>query len=80
LKTPLPRPTNGADLRRSLVTWSRTLQSIALRLSHELVTELRRLNSARIGERELSHLAPSERVRAVKSALATHHDRSSRCC
>jgi hypothetical protein len=76
----MSRPQIGADLRRSLVTLSQSLRFFARRLSHELVTELRRLNSARMGQNELSRLAPRDRVRAVKAALAAHHQGSSRCC
>ena len=50
------------------------------RLVRELLKELRRLNSARLGEGELSRLAPRDRARAVKTALAAHHKGTSRCC
>jgi hypothetical protein len=70
----------AAPPRHSLATLSRSLHLAMLTLSHELVKELTRLNSARIGRRELSQLAPRDRVRAVKSALAAHHQGISRCC
>ena len=46
----------------------------------QLATELRRLNSARIGNEELLQLSSRDRVRAVKDALAAHHKGSARCC
>lgn len=49
-------------------------------LFHEIEMELRHLNSARIGKSELSRLAPRDRARAVKAALAAHHRSSARCC
>jgi hypothetical protein len=70
----------AAPPRRSLATVPRSLRFAMLKLSHELVRELTRLNSARIGRSELSRLAPPERVRAVKGALAEHHQGISRCC
>lgn len=76
----IARPTNGPGLRRSLATLSQRLHFLARRLSHELVKELQRLNSARMGGNELSRLPPRDRVRAVKAALARHHEGSSRCC
>lgn len=76
----ISRPNNGASLRRSFATLSQSLHLLARRLSHELVEELQRLNSARMGEDELSRLAPRDRVRAVKAALNTHHEGSARCC
>ncbi len=74
------RQKNGADIRRSLATLSQSLRFLAWRLSHELVKEFQRLNSARMGGNELLRLAPRDRVRAVKTALAAHHKGSSRCC
>lgn len=74
----LRRPHIGAGPRRSLVTLSHKFDFMAR--AHELVKELRRLNTARIGSNELSRLAPSDRVRAVKAALAAHHEGTSRCC
>jgi len=50
------------------------------RLCHELEKELRRLNSARLGDAELSRLAPRERSQTVKQALDKHHRESARCC
>ena len=49
-------------------------------LLHEILNELRRLNSARLGADELARLAPRDRARAVKTALAAHHQGTSRCC
>ena len=76
----ISRPKNGNGMRRSLATLSQGLYLRARRLSHELVKELRRLNSARMGRNELSRLAPRDRTRAVKAALAVRHKGSSRCC
>jgi hypothetical protein len=70
----------NSDLRLSLATFAQNLYLLARRMSHELIKELRRLNSARIGRNELSRLAPRDRARAVKVALAAHHKGSSRCC
>jgi hypothetical protein len=70
----------AAQPRRSFATLSRNLHFKMRRLSHELVKELARLNSARIGRSELARLAPRDRVRAVKGALAAHHQGISRCC
>lgn len=50
------------------------------RLCHEVEKELRRLNSARIGQAELSRLAPRARAQAVKRALEEHHRHGARCC
>ena len=47
---------------------------------HELMNEMRRLNRARLDSEELARLAPRDRVRAVKAALAAHHQKASRCC
>ena len=49
-------------------------------MSQEILNELRRLNSARIGSDELSRLAPRKRAQAVKAALEAHHRGTSRCC
>jgi hypothetical protein len=66
--------------RRSIaILWNR-IHSLATQMSHELLNELGRLNSARVGEAELSRLAPRVRVRAVKAALVEHHKGASRCC
>ena len=73
-------PQIAAGARRALVMVSQRLHVLARTLSHEVRKELRRLNSARLGRDELSRLAPRERTRAVKAALATHHEGSSRCC
>jgi hypothetical protein len=74
------RPKNGVEMRRSFASMSQSFQLAAQRLSHELLKELARLNSARIGKNELARLAARDRVRAVKAALAAHHNGSSRCC
>ena len=77
--TTMSRPQNSADM--TLVChFVADLHFLALRLSHELVKELRHLNSARMGGTELSRLAPRNRVRAVKASLVAHHEGSSRCC
>ena len=76
----IPRRKNDVGLRRSVGTLSRSFYSLARELSHELVNELGRLNSARIGAAKLSRLGSRDRVRAVKDALAAHHQGSSRCC
>ena len=55
--------------------WSSWCNGIAA-----LVRELERLNSARLGRERLSQLSASARVRAVKDALAAHHQGSRRCC
>jgi len=76
----MARPQIGAELRRSIATLSQSAHWLAQRLSHELVREIERLNSARIGKSELSRLIARDRVRAVKAALEEHHKSSSRCC
>ena len=73
-------PQNSGSLQRSFATVSQRLCFLAQRLSHELIKELQRLNSARMGGDELSQLAPRDRVRAVKAALGAHHRGSGRCC
>lgn len=70
----------GAHLRHSIVSVSQSLHRASRTLSHQLLKELQRLNSARMGSGELSLLAPSERVRAVKAALMRHHEGKPRCC
>lgn len=74
------RPENSTQLGHCFATLSQRLYDVALRLWHEVVNELRRLNSARMGRNELSRLAPGDRARAVKTALAAHHKGNSRCC
>jgi hypothetical protein len=74
------RPEIAADPRCWLATMSQKFDLLAGTLSHELLKELRRLNSGRIGSAQLSRLAPRDRVRAVKAALAAHHKATSRCC
>ncbi len=76
----LRHPENGAGLGRFIAAWSRSLHHTSRTLSHQLLKELQRLNSARMGSGELSLLAPSERVRAVKAALMRHHEGKPRCC
>ncbi len=71
---------NGTHARQSLVVLSQHLHLMVRTLFHEIVMELRHLNSARIGKIELSRLAPRARARAVKTALVAHHERSARCC
>ena len=48
----------------------------------ELIDEIARLNRARLplASDELSRLSRSDRARMVKAALASHHERPSRCC
>jgi len=74
------RTRNGADMRHSFAALSRRLCSAAMTLSHQLVNELERLNSARMGKHALSRLDSRDRVRAVKDALASHHEKTPRCC
>jgi hypothetical protein len=76
----MSRPKYDTPARRSFATLSQRLHFLAVRLSHELASELARLNSARMGGGELSRLAPRARARAVKAALAEHHKDISRCC
>jgi len=45
-----------------------------------IAIELRRLNHARIDSDKFSKLAPRDRRRAVKAALADHHSNTPRCC
>jgi hypothetical protein len=45
-----------------------------------IATELRRLNRARLDSTALASMTPRDRRNAVKSALATHHRNTSRCC
>jgi pilus assembly protein TadC len=73
-------PKYGVEVLRSLASVSRSLLLAAQQLSHELIKELARLNSARIGNDELSRLAMRDRTHAVKAALAAHHGGSWRCC
>ena len=54
--------------------------NILRQLCHELLVEFSHLNSARIGDVNLSRLPRSERVRTVKAALAKHHSKGARCC
>jgi hypothetical protein len=68
-----------AGARRLLRMLSGCVHSV-VEVSQEMAIELRRLNSARLGEDELSRLAPRERARAVKAALDAHHAGISRCC
>jgi hypothetical protein len=67
------RPKNGSPTHTEV---SKFIAGV----SHEIMKELRRLNSARMGQNELSRLARGERARAVKDALAAHHQGVSRCC
>ena len=59
--------------------WSLYARTV-LQVSRELLVELRRLNSARLGDAHLSRLSRSEQVRMVKTALSKHHSGSTRCC
>jgi hypothetical protein len=70
----------GAQLRHSIVSLSQSLHHASRTLSRQLVGELRRLNSARMGRSELLRLEPSARARAVKAALVEHHEGRPRCC
>jgi uncharacterized protein YjiS (DUF1127 family) len=76
----ISRPKSAADKRRTLATMAQNLCHLMRKLSRELVVELRRLNSARMGDSALSRLTPRDRVRAVKAALTAHHKESGRCC
>jgi hypothetical protein len=76
----LHRQRSGSGLRQSVAILSHNFNCMARTLSHELVDELVRLNTARLGSNELSRLTPRDRVRAVKAALAAHHKGTSRCC
>ena len=74
------RSPNGGVVRRSLAgCWDMAHFPAAL-LSHEIVKELERLNSARLGKEALSRLTPRQRTRAVKAALEAHHAGITRCC
>jgi hypothetical protein len=68
------------NLRHSIDSVAQTLHHASRTFSHQLVNELQRLNSARMGGGELSLLTPRDRVRAVKTALVQHHERKPRCC
>ena len=61
------------------IVWN-TLHRSILKMSHQFLNELERLNSARVGKIELSRLSSRDRVRAVKAALVEHHKGISRCC
>jgi hypothetical protein len=74
------RPANGAIIRRMLTLMLQKLRLQARTMLHEVLVELRRLNSARLGSDELSRLTPRNRVRAVKASLAAHHAKRARCC
>ena len=76
----MARQESGAGLRFSRAVRWHGIQALLLRLSHELLSEIQRLNSARLGGGALSQLSPRERPRAVKAALAAHHRGISRCC
>jgi len=76
----MSRPKNSGAGKHRLAALANGLHHLALKLSHEIINELSHLNSARLGKAELSQLAPRERAQAVKAALATHHEGSSRCC
>jgi hypothetical protein len=54
-------------------------RKIARRLQ-ELMSEIRRLNRARFDSDQFEQLSTRDRVRAVKAALAVHHQKASRCC
>jgi hypothetical protein len=56
-----------------------THRKLARRLQ-ELMSEIGRLNRARIGSDQFARLSPRDRTRAVKAALAAHHQKASRCC
>jgi hypothetical protein len=62
-----------------IMSRGKSLQS-AVGFFGQIARELRRLNSARLGNERLSQIPASERVRAVKDALAAHHQASARCC
>lgn len=70
----------GAQVRRLIVGLSQSLHRASRTLSHQLVGELQRLNSARMGRSELLRLEPRARARAVKAALVKHHEGKPRCC
>jgi len=76
----MSRPRYDTLAGPSFATLSQRLHFLAMRLSHELANELARLNSARLGDDELSQLTLRDRARAVKAALAEHHKGISRCC
>jgi len=58
----------------------KTTRRRIVRRLQELMSEIGRLNRARIGSDQFARLTPRERVRAVKDALAKHHQKTSRCC
>jgi hypothetical protein len=74
------RSSNSGAVRRSLARWWDMSHAPAVKLSHQIVKELERLNSARLGKKALSQLTPRERARAVKAALEAHHGGITRCC
>lgn len=73
------RRKNGA-LRREFAALYEAIQLFATQLSHEVVNELQRLNSARMGKSELSRLSSRQAAQAVKAALNAHHRGRPRCC
>jgi len=68
-----------ATRARSRIRLSDSLRLMG-RVSQELVTELARLNTARLGNDVLSQLSRHGRAQMVKAALAKHHDGITRCC
>ncbi len=78
--TTVSRSSNRGVVRRSLGSLRDMLHFPAPKLSHEIVKELKRLNSARLGKETLSRLTPRQRARAVKAALEAHHGGITRCC
>jgi hypothetical protein len=74
------RSSNGGVVRRSLARWRDIVHFSVLKLSYQIVKELERLNSARLGKATLSRLPPRQRAHAVKAALEAHHARTTRCC
>jgi hypothetical protein len=70
-----------ASPRTSAITRRVRLASSALaQVVGAIAIELRRLNRARLDSARFSALAPRDRRKAVKAALAEHHSKSSRCC
>ena len=74
------RPSNGSSVPRLFARWWDMLHFPASKLSQQIIEELERLNSARLGKETLSQLTPRKRARAVKAALEAHHHGITRCC
>jgi hypothetical protein len=58
----------------------KTMRGKLARRLQELMSEIGRLNRARLESDQFARLAPRERTEAVKATLAAHHQKASRCC